>query len=62
MLYLESIKNKKYNITDISSSKLISRNPSGPFTTSTLQQTASSKLRFWSISNNANCSKAISRN
>ena len=42
---LSQIKNKKYNITDISS-KTYSRNPSGPFTTSTLQQTASSKLGF----------------
>ena len=36
---------KKFNITDISS-KVINRNPSGPFTTSTLQQTASSRLGF----------------
>ncbi len=42
---LSLIKNKKYNITDISS-KTYNRNPSGPFTTSTLQQTASSKLGF----------------
>ena len=34
-----------YEITDISS-KIYSRNPSGPFTTSTLQQSASSKLGF----------------
>jgi len=39
------IKNKQFSITDISS-KIISRNPSGPFTTSTLQQTASSRLGF----------------
>ena len=39
------INKKKFNITDISS-KIVSRNPSGPFTTSTLQQTASSKLGF----------------
>jgi len=39
------IKNKKYNITDIIS-KIYTRNPSGPFTTSTLQQTSSSKLGF----------------
>jgi DNA topoisomerase I len=39
------IKNKKFNITDISS-KVVNRNPSGPFTTSTLQQTASSRLGF----------------
>ncbi len=42
---LSKIKNKKYSITDISS-KTYNRNPSGPFTTSTLQQTASSKLGF----------------
>ena len=42
---LSKIKNKKYNVTDISS-KTYNRNPSGPFTTSTLQQTASSKLGF----------------
>ncbi len=42
---ISSINNKKFSITDISS-KIISRNPSGPFTTSTLQQTASSRLGF----------------
>jgi DNA topoisomerase I len=42
---ISSIKEKKFNITDISS-KVINRNPSGPFTTSTLQQTASSRLGF----------------
>ena len=42
---ISNIKNKKFNITDISS-KIINRNPSGPFTTSTLQQTASSRLGF----------------
>ena len=42
---IESIKEKKYKITDISS-KIYTRNPLGPFTTSTLQQTASSKLGF----------------
>ena len=40
-----NIKNKQFSITDISS-KVIGRNPSGPFTTSTLQQTASSRLGF----------------
>ena len=40
-----NIKTKKFNITDISS-KVVSRNPSGPFTTSTLQQVASSRLGF----------------
>ncbi len=39
------IKKSKYNISDISS-KIYTRNPLGPFTTSTLQQTASSKLGF----------------
>ena len=42
---LDLIKNKKYNITDIIS-KIYTRNPSGPFTTSTLQQTSSNKLGF----------------
>ena len=40
-----NIKDKRFNITDISS-KIINRNPSGPFTTSTLQQAASSRLGF----------------
>ncbi|WP_075503592.1 type I DNA topoisomerase [Candidatus Pelagibacter communis] len=42
---IDNIKNNKFNITDISS-KIVSRNPSGPFTTSTLQQVASSRLGF----------------
>jgi DNA topoisomerase-1 len=42
---IESIKDKKFNISDISS-KIVNRNPSGPFTTSTLQQAASSRLGF----------------
>ena len=42
---IEKIKLKNYNISDISS-KIITRNPFGPFTTSTLQQSASSKLGF----------------
>tara|TARA_Y100000590_G_scaffold376785_1_gene442598 strand:+ start:2171 stop:4735 length:2565 start_codon:yes stop_codon:yes gene_type:complete len=42
---LELIINKKYNISDITS-KVYTRNPSGPFTTSTLQQASSSKLGF----------------
>ncbi len=42
---ISSIKGKKFSITDISS-KIVNRNPSGPFTTSTLQQTASSRLGF----------------
>ena len=42
---IEAIKKSKYKISDISS-KIYSRNPLGPFTTSTLQQTASSKLGF----------------
>ena len=44
-LAIDKIKEKKYNITDLTS-KTYSRNPSGPFTTSTLQQSASSKLGF----------------
>merc|ERR1712078_883052 len=42
---ISNIKIKKFNITDISS-KVVSRNPQGPFTTSTLQQVASSRLGF----------------
>ena len=42
---ISSIDKKKFSITDISS-KIVNRNPSGPFTTSTLQQTASSRLGF----------------
>ena len=42
---ISGLKNKKFNITDISS-KIVNRNPSGPFTTSTLQQVASSRLGF----------------
>ena len=42
---INDIKKKEYQISDISS-KIYTRNPSGPFTTSTLQQTASSKLGF----------------
>ena len=34
---ISNINKKKFSITDISS-KVVSRNPSGPFTTSTLQQ------------------------
>ena len=42
---IEIIKNSKYKISDITS-KIFTRNPLGPFTTSTLQQTSSSKLGF----------------
>ena len=42
---IKEIKEKKFQITDISS-KVVKRNPSGPFTTSTLQQVASSRLGF----------------
>ena len=42
---ITDIKDKKFNISDISS-KVVNRNPSGPFTTSTLQQVASSRLGF----------------
>ena len=41
----ESVKSKKFHISDISS-KIINRNPSGPFTTSTLQQVSSGRLGF----------------
>ena len=44
-LAINKIKEKKYNISELTS-KIYSRNPSGPFTTSTLQQSASSKLGF----------------
>ncbi len=42
---ISNINKKKFSIADISS-KVVNRNPSGPFTTSTLQQTASSRLGF----------------
>jgi len=42
---VERIKKMKFNISDISS-KIVSRNPSGPFTTSTLQQVSSGRLGF----------------
>jgi len=42
---VELIKKSKYKISDIDS-KVYTRNPLGPFTTSTLQQTSSSKLGF----------------
>jgi DNA topoisomerase I len=41
----ESVKSKRFLISDISS-KIVNRNPSGPFTTSTLQQVASGRLGF----------------
>ena len=44
-LAIKKIQEKKYKITDLTS-KIYSRNPSGPFTTSTLQQSSSSKLGF----------------
>ena len=42
---IEKIKKLKFNIIDISS-KIVNRNPSGPFTTSTLQQVSSGRLGF----------------
>ena len=42
---IKLIKKHKYKISDIGS-KIYTRNPLGPFTTSTLQQTSSSKLGF----------------
>jgi len=44
-LAIENINKKNYQISDITS-KVYTRNPSGPFTTSTLQQASSSKLGF----------------
>jgi len=42
---VNKIKKKKFNISDIST-KVVNRNPSGPFTTSTLQQVSSGRLGF----------------
>jgi DNA topoisomerase I len=42
---IDDVSSKKFQISDISS-KIINRNPSGPFTTSTLQQVSSGKLGF----------------
>ena len=42
---IDRVKLQKFKISDISS-KIINRNPSGPFTTSTLQQVASGRLGF----------------
>ena len=42
---INEVKSKKFQVTDISS-KIVSRNPSGPFTTSTLQQVSSGRLGF----------------
>ena len=42
---IDEVKSKKFQITDISS-KTVNRNPSGPFTTSTLQQVSSGRLNF----------------
>ena len=42
---IEQIKKMKFNISDIST-KTVIRNPSGPFTTSTLQQVSSGRLGF----------------
>ena len=42
---INKIKEKKFNISDIST-KVVNRNPSGPFTTSTLQQVSSGRLGF----------------
>jgi DNA topoisomerase-1 len=42
---IQKIESKKFNISDIST-KVVSRNPSGPFTTSTLQQVSSGRLGF----------------
>jgi DNA topoisomerase I len=42
---IQNIKTMKFEINDISS-KVVNRNPSGPFTTSTLQQVSSGRLGF----------------
>jgi DNA topoisomerase I len=42
---IDEVKYKKFKINDISS-KIVNRNPSGPFTTSTLQQVSSGRLGF----------------
>ena len=42
---IEEVKSKKFQISDISS-KIVNRNPSGPFTTSTLQQVSSGRVNF----------------
>ena len=42
---IENIKSKKFSITNITT-KVVNRNPSGPFTTSTLQQVSSGRLGF----------------
>ena len=42
---INKVKEIKFNISDIST-KVVSRNPSGPFTTSTLQQVSSGRLGF----------------
>ena len=42
---IDEVKSKKFLISDISS-KTVNRNPSGPFTTSTLQQVSSGRLNF----------------
>ena len=42
---IEKLSTKNFLITDISS-KVVNRNPSGPFTTSTLQQVSSGRLGF----------------
>ena len=42
---IEEVKSKKFQIDDITS-KVVNRNPAGPFTTSTLQQVSSGKLGF----------------
>ena len=42
---ISEIKSKKFNITDVST-KVVNKKPSGPFTTSTLQQVSSGRLGF----------------
>jgi len=42
---IKKVKAKKFNITDITT-KIVNKNPLGPFTTSTLQQVSSGRLGF----------------
>ena len=58
---IKDISLKKFQISDISS-KVINRNPSGPFTNIYTATSFIRKIGFWCITNNANRSKTISRN